>query len=98
MSNVETQDLWSDFNRFHTKNPLVYDQFKKYTFEVISSGRKNFSVAAIFERIRWESSITTEGEAFKIKNDFKPYYARFFMKEHPQFNGFFITKRCAADK
>lgn len=90
-------NLWNTFDRFHSENPHVYELFKKFTFEAISSGRKHFSVAAIFERIRWETSMDTTDEDFKLRNDFKPYYARLFMKDHPKYDGFFITKKCAAD-
>ena len=50
----------------------------------------------IFNAIRWETDINATGE-FKINNNAKPFYARKFMKEHPQYNGFFRKRHSKAD-
>jgi hypothetical protein len=47
----------------------------------------------IANRIRWETSIETFSvEEYKISNDYIALYARMFMSDHPEYNGFFRIK------
>ncbi len=85
-------ELFGNFKEFHLKNPKVYHLFKRFTFEVIERGHKNFSADAISHRIRWQTSIETTDEEFKICNDHISFYSRLFMLEHPKYDGFFRTK------
>jgi|TARA_Y100000052_G_C2924379_1_gene70335 hypothetical protein len=78
---------------WHKKNPHVYELFKKFTLIAIDRGHKEMSAWLIVNRIRWETSVETSGNDFKISNDFIAYYARLFMHDYPQYEGFFRTKR-----
>ena len=91
MSRLEEQ-----WKKFHEENPQVWDLFKKYTMEVVNTGRKHYSVNAIIERIRWHTNIETKGEQFKISNNHRAYYARYFHEQYPSLDGFFKTKRLRA--
>ena len=87
-------DSWeARAERFHAANPHVYDLFKKYTFEAIMAGREHFSVISIFERIRWYTDVETQGDPFKINQNFATYYGRQFMRDHPEHDGFFRTRK-----
>jgi len=88
MSQALKQKWWE----FHKANPQVYELFKRFTFEALRSGRKNYSANAIFERIRWHSEIETQGDDFKLNNNHRPYYARLFMHDYPEYDGFFRTR------
>jgi len=47
----------------------------------------------VFERIRWHTDVETRGDTpFKLSNNHRAYYARFFMHNHPEYQGFFKTK------
>ena len=48
-------------------------------------------------RIRWETSIDTVGDDFKIRNDYIAYYARLFMHDFPEHNEIFSTKKMKED-
>jgi len=85
-------ELFQNFRKFHLDNPKVYELFKKFAFEVIRKGHKNFSADAIMHRVRWETNIETTDQEFKICNDHIAYYSRLFMAEYPQCDGFFRTK------
>jgi len=76
---------------FHAENPEVWRLFVRFTLEVVDRGFKNYSVAAIFERIRWETDqADAEGRStFKLNNNHRAYYARWFMASYPQCRGFF---------
>lgn len=78
---------------FHRQNPEVYQMVEKFTFDVISRGFENYSINSVFERIRWHTDIETMDQApFKLSNNHRAYYARYFMHLNPQFDGFFRTK------
>jgi hypothetical protein len=78
---------------WHLENPHVYHLFRRFTFEALAKKRhKHLGAWLVVNRIRWETSIETEGSDFKISNDFIAYYARLFMHENPEHKGLFRTK------
>ena len=84
--------LLNKFNDWHRDNPEVYELFKKFTFEAINRGHQHLSAWLIVGRIRWETSVVTHGDDYKISNDFIALYSRKFMRDHPEHDGFFKTK------
>jgi hypothetical protein len=86
----DLKQRWWDW---HKKNPHVWKLFEKFTLMAISKGHRNLSAWLVVNRIRWETSIETQGDDFKISNDFIALYARYFMHKYPQYNGFFRTKQ-----
>jgi hypothetical protein len=91
--NGGTSRLQKKFNTFIAKNPSVWVLFCKFTMQAIERGHKHLSSDMILHRIRWETSIMTVGEHYKISNDTSPYFARKFHQEFPQYDGFFRTKQ-----
>lgn len=85
--------LEQGFSDFHTENPQVYELFKRFTFEVIRRGHQHYSADAVIHRIRWETGIKTTGDERKINNNHVARYARMFMEEHPEYRGFFRTRK-----
>jgi len=85
--------LTQRFNQYHRDNPQVYELFKKFTFMAIRRGHNRLSAWMIANRIRWETSIETFSvDEYKISNDYIALYARMFMSDHPEYNGFFRIK------
>lgn len=84
--------LKEKFELFHEENPHVYDMFCKFTMQAINRGHKRLSAWMVANRIRWETSIETTGNEYKISNDFIALYARKFMEDHPEHEGFFKIK------
>lgn len=80
------------FQQYHEKNPQIYYWFKIFTLKAIYKGHKALSAEFIFNVIRWETDVTAINDKYKINNDAKPYYARLFMKDYPQYDGFFRTR------
>ena len=70
------------FEEFHAENPKVYQLFCYFTNQVINVGYKRYSAEAIFNQIRWYTTIETRGDEYKINNDYKPYYSRKYMADH----------------
>jgi hypothetical protein len=82
--------MWFRARDWHNRHPHVYEAFKKYSFEMIHRGIKKSSHWMVMNRVRWEAAIETgTSESFKIPNDFIAYYARMFMDEFPEHEGFF---------
>ena len=81
------------FCLFHQNNPRVYELFKRFTFEVIKKGVRKWSADAVMHRVRWEASLITDDPKFKINNNYITFYARLFMAEYPQHQGFFEIRR-----
>lgn len=93
-ANDNANNMWQRrFEAFHEDNPHVYKLFKKYTLEAIAAGRETYSTISIFERIRWYTDIETQGDPFKINQNFATYYGRMFMRDFPQHDGFFRTRK-----
>jgi hypothetical protein len=70
----------------------VWTLFQKFAFEKIRQGFTHFSVNSVIERIRWETNANPLNEPekhFKICNNHRPFYARWFMTKFPQYDGFF---------
>jgi len=85
--------LTDKFNQYHRDNPQVYELFKRFTFMAIKRGHNRLSAWMIVNRIRWETSIETFSvDEYKISNDYIALYARMFMRDHPEYDGFFKTK------
>lgn len=80
------------FRIFHASNPQVYKMFKRFSLEAIEAGKKHLSAWLIINRMRWETEIVTQGDAFKINNNYIAYYSRMFMEEFPIYKGFFRTR------
>jgi hypothetical protein len=85
-------DLEAAFQRFHRENPHVYELFKRFAFEAIHSGRSALGAKALWERMRWYASFETTDQQFKLCNNHTAYYARMFMRDFPQYDGFFRTR------
>ena len=80
-----------NFEIYHKKNPDIYKMFVKFAL-MVAARRKYYSAKAIFHRMRWETVISGEGEEHKISDGYISHYARKFMVDYPQHNGFFKTK------
>ena len=94
MNNTRHDEMRDQVQRFHNDNPEVWDLFVRFTKNRIDRGFANYSVKAIFERIRWEvDGVGGKDQAsFKLNNNYPAFYARRFMKMYPEHEGFFRTR------
>lgn len=93
-SRSRADQILAAFTAFHRANPLVWSLFKKFTFAIIDAGYSNYSVNAIFERIRWHINIDIRtDEPVKLNNNYRAYYSRLFAVGFPEHDGFFRTRR-----
>tara|TARA_R100001463_G_scaffold43947_3_gene91514 strand:- start:27196 stop:27507 length:312 start_codon:yes stop_codon:yes gene_type:complete len=80
-----------NFVRYHRDNPHIWEGFIKYTMQVASK-RDYFSAKAVFHRMRWDTAIGEDGADYKLNDGWISHYARKFMDEFPQYEGFFQTR------
>lgn len=80
---------WWDW---HLLNPLVWEYFRRFSFEAVDAGVTKTSHWLIMGRIRWEVHIVTRGSEYKISNDLFAFYARFWKSSYPAHAELFKTK------
>ncbi len=91
---AEENTIREAFERFHRANPAVYALFERFALEAIHSGADTLGAKAVWERLRWETSVQVEHRAqFKLNNNFTPYLARLFMERHPEHGDVFHTRK-----
>ena len=87
------EEMRAQCNEFHQQHPDVWDLFERFALDMIARGFEHYSVAAVWERIRWEKDAGGDGQSeFKLNNNHKAFYARRFHRKHPQYDGFFRTR------
>jgi hypothetical protein len=80
-----------NFRNYHAQNPHIYERFCKFALEAVQR-RHHFSAKAIFHIIRWYTPDTDDQDSFKIDDGWISHYARKFMDEHPEHDGYFETR------
>lgn len=85
--------LMETFMAYHKKNPDIYKSFERFSLEAFKTGRKHYSHWAVAQRIRWYSTIETQGSEFKLSNDLIALYARLVVYRNPEMYGFFKFKK-----
>ncbi|MFM2472394.1 hypothetical protein [Burkholderia cenocepacia] len=85
--------LKAAFDKFDRENPHIYRLFRRYALRAIKRGKRQLSISLITERIRWEVSVETTGDRFKLNNNHRAFYARKFNAEFPQFGDVFAVRR-----
>lgn len=75
------------FRDYHNENPEIYGWFCDFA-RAAKKTRDRYSAKTIMERVRWEVEMQS-GQEFKINNDYTALYARLFVFNNPNFEGFF---------
>ncbi len=82
---VPLQQRWREF---HAANPHVYAHFERLALKA-AQFRVRFGAKAIWEVMRWEMAINTTEAEPKLNNSYTAYYAREFVRRHPEHTGLF---------
>ena len=80
------------FEQYDKEHPYIYAGFVRYTMQVAKK-RDYFSAKAVFHRMRWDTAIGEAGADYKLNDGWISHYARKFMKDHPEYDGFFETRK-----
>ena len=82
---------------FDAANPEVYIEFDKGAMLLIETGVRHYGAKAIFEHLRFGTAVRGRGDIFKLNNNYTAFYARKWEENHPEYAGFFSTRRSAGD-
>ncbi len=85
------------FILYDIENPKIYEAFKAFANQLIIAGATRLSANLIFERIRWETTMHGN-DGFKLNNNYRPYYARKFMNDFPEYDGWFGCRLTESEK
>lgn len=83
------RDAWL---AYHRANPHVYAAICRFADEAIRAGRTRIGIGMLTERLRWYTTIETRGDGFKVNNNFRAFYARLWLAEHPDHPDFFEAR------
>jgi hypothetical protein len=88
----DESELYREWRIYHRKNPRIYQLICKFAKQAIARGFEEYAIATIWERLRWHLQIEIRSdEEFKLPNNHRAYYARLWLKDHPQYPYFFRT-------
>lgn len=88
----EDSALQRAFDEFHAANPHVYEMLVRFARVALAAGRKRIGIGALYERMRWETWVTTTGPEFKLNDHHRSRYARLMMAQEPDLAGVFETR------
>lgn len=80
------------FAEFHRHNPQVYQALRRLALNLATSGRKRGSINQLFEVLRYEYALRTQGDEYKLNNNWRSRYARLLMESEPALRGWFETR------
>lgn len=78
-----TLSLRERFEEFHVANPHVFEEIERRAQRLYQSNAKRIGIAQIFETMRYDYTIQTDGEDYKLNNSFRAFYARLLIRERP---------------
>ena len=87
-------ELNEEAKNFDRAHPNFWNIFVAIARKKMTEGYKRYSAKAIFEQIRWDKRLR-ESHNLGVKhlqNNFTAFYARKFVKEYPEHEGFFLIK------
>lgn len=88
----DAYDRW----RASRDGQLVYIECQSRALRLRLAGRRHFGLQAIFEAVRYDTAL--EGDRLlKLNNSFVAPLARDIMRSDSRLEGFFETRRSAAD-
>jgi predicted DsbA family dithiol-disulfide isomerase len=73
------------FAAFHAANPHVADALELLAEQWLARHQR-VGMKALIERLRWESGITTAGDAYRLNNTYTAHYARLLIERRPEWS------------
>ena len=77
------------FEIFDNANPQVAEWLLNRELYLRRIGVRRYGMKALFEVLRYDYTVKTKGNHFKVNNNFTAYYARKLMEENAELDGFF---------
>jgi len=93
---IEGETLQERFERFHEANPHVYIALVRLARQARSRGRRKIGMKMLFEVLRWNYRLQTDGEEFKLCNSYTSRYSRLIEAQEPDLAGLFEKRELLA--
>lgn len=95
LGNGQPGKLEVAFWKFHNANPDVYRLLVKFALQWRHKRGPDavMGIGQLFERVRWEISLTTVGDKFKLNNNHRAFYSRLIMECNPDLNDVFRLRK-----
>lgn len=90
------QSIQARFERFHAANPEVYVELVRLARKLRNQGLSSYGIVGLYEVLRYDRSLKTDGKPFKLSNDFRSRYARLIMDQEEDLKDFFRTRELTA--
>lgn len=81
------------FQQYDQSNKHIYELYKAIAIELAKQGRKYIGSKQIFEIMRFDYQFLSNGDQYKVNNNFASMYSRKFVLEHPQYGSLFRFKQ-----
>lgn len=81
--NAGAQDPEQQFRAFHEANPEIYRALKARALALYATGARHIGMRMLWEVLRYEHTIKTQGSRWKLNNNLLPYYSRLLRSEVP---------------
>ncbi len=89
----EPVSIQEAFEAFDLANPIVFLTLVNLARMAQARGRRKLGIGALWERMRWELVVETNGgDDFKLNNNYRSRYARKILAECPDLDGIFETR------
>lgn len=85
------------FEAFHEANPHVLTALVELATSLQERGHARYGIAGLFEVLRYQAALRTEGDTYKLNNNFRSRYARLIMERVPRLEGFFEIRTLQTD-
>lgn len=86
-------DRQTAFIKFHRSNPDVWRHFRDLTQKLIKRGHNKFSQRMIWEAMRMDYMLKTDGDKFKLSNNHLPFYAKLYLMKYPEHGNVFELRQ-----
>lgn len=84
------------FEAFHQANPHVYQRLRELALDLTAHGHRRIGIGMLFEVLRWQAMIVTEGDDYRLNNNHRSRYARMLAAQEPALADVFETRELKA--
>jgi hypothetical protein len=77
------------FRDFHEANPHVFNNLRTLALRLKQQGRTRIGMKMLFEVLRYQYLVHTEGDSFRLNNNYTSRYTRLLCEKEPSLDGLF---------
>ncbi|MFE0257298.1 hypothetical protein [Streptomyces sp. NPDC059010] len=89
--------IQAQFEAFHRLNPWVLRALESLTADYLRRGATRVGIGMLFEVLRWRYATATEGDEFRLNNNFRSRYVRLLIERHPEWTPAFEVRALRTD-